>query len=76
MKTVACRMSAAKPVQMVESGPTAGIIVSSHIAGGIGHRNAISFEMGGTTAKVGLILDGQPKITKEYEVGTQAAPGA
>ena len=66
---------AEKPVYMVESGPAAGVIVSNHIAGGLGHRNAISFDMGGTTAKVGLILDGQPNITKEYEVGAQAAPG-
>ena len=64
-----------KPVYLIESGPAAGVIVSSHIAGGLGHRNAISFDRGGTTAKVGLILDGQPGITKEYEVGTQAAPG-
>ena len=66
---------AEKPVYMVESGPAAGVIVSNHIAGGLGHRNAISFDMGGTTAKVGLILDGRPDITKEYEVGAQAAPG-
>ena len=62
---------AEKPVYMVESGPAAGVIVSNHIAGGLGHRNAISFDMGGTTAKVGLILDGRPNITKEYEVGAQ-----
>ena len=66
---------AEKPVYMIESGPAAGVIVSNHIAGGLGHANAISFDMGGTTAKVGLILDGRPDITKEYEVGTQAAPG-
>lgn len=68
-------MGAEKPVYMVESGPAAGVIVSNHIAGALGYPNAISFDMGGTTAKVGLILDGQPNITKEYEVGSQAAPG-
>ena len=31
--------------------------------------------VGGTTAKVGLILDGRPRVTKEYEVGAQANPG-
>ena len=66
---------AGKPAYMVESGPAAGVIVSNHIAGALGYANAISFDMGGTTAKVGLILDGQPKITKEYEVGAQANPG-
>ena len=66
---------AEKPVYMVESGPAAGVIVSNYVAGGLGYKNAISFDMGGTTAKVGLILDGQPNITKEYEVGSQANPG-
>ena len=41
----------------------------------LGFRDVISFDMGGTTAKVGLVLDGQPKITKEYEVGAQALSG-
>ena len=66
---------AEKPAYMVESGPAAGVIVANYIAGELGHANAISFDMGGTTAKVGLILDGQPKVTKEYEVGAQANPG-
>ena len=33
----------------------------------------MSFDMGGTTAKAGLIQDGQPKVTKEYEVGVHAS---
>ena len=66
---------AEKPAYMVESGPAAGVIVSNFIAGGLGHKDVISFDMGGTTAKVGLILDGRPKVTKEYEVGAQALPG-
>ena len=60
---------------MVESGPAAGVIVANYVAGELGYTDAISFDMGGTTAKVGLILDGQPRITKEYEVGAQANPG-
>ena len=66
---------AEKPAYMVESGPAAGVIVANYIAGELGYANAISFDMGGTTAKVGLIVDGQPRITKEYEVGAQANPG-
>ena len=66
---------AEKPAYMVESGPAAGVIVSNFIAGGLGYKDVISFDMGGTTAKVGLILDGRPKVTKEYEVGAQALPG-
>ena len=67
--------AAEKPVYMIESGPAAGVIVSNFIAGGLGHKNVISFDMGGTTAKVGLILEGRPRITKEYEVGARALSG-
>ena len=66
---------AEKPAYMVESGPAAGVIVANYIAGELGHANVLSFDMGGTTAKVGLILDGQPRVTKEFEVGAQANPG-
>ena len=66
---------AEKPAYMVESGPAAGVIVANWIAGELGYADAISFDMGGTTAKVGLILDGRPRVTKEYEVGAQANPG-
>ena len=61
-----------KPVYMVESGPAAGVIVSTHLGEVLGFENIMSFDMGGTTAKTGLIEKGTPKITKEYEVGTAA----
>ena len=67
--------AAEKPVYMVESGPAAGVIAAEFVASALGFRDVISFDMGGTTAKVGLVLDGQPKITKEYEVGAQALSG-
>jgi N-methylhydantoinase A len=69
------KTGAEKPAYMVESGPAAGVIVANFIAGELGHRNVISFDMGGTTAKVGVILDGRPKVTKVYEVGVRALPG-
>ncbi|MDA1322115.1 MAG: hydantoinase/oxoprolinase family protein, partial [Proteobacteria bacterium] len=62
----------AKPVFMVESGPAAGVIVSAHLGQMLGFKNIMSFDMGGTTAKTGLIENGTPHITKEYEVGTAA----
>jgi len=64
-----------KPVFMVESGPAAGVISAAHLGSILGHGNVISFDMGGTTAKVGLIQDGSPKITKDYEVGAAAQAG-
>ena len=61
-----------KPVYMVESGPAAGVIAAGALAQAQGHRNVISFDMGGTTAKVGLVINGQPSLSTEYEVGSQA----
>ena len=61
-----------KPVFMVESGPAAGVIVSAYLGEVLGFDNILSFDMGGTTAKTGLIEHGTPGITKEYEVGTAA----
>ena len=64
-----------RPVFMVESGPAAGAIAATFLGGALGYRDLISFDMGGTTAKVALIQDGQPRVTKEYEVGSTARAG-
>jgi N-methylhydantoinase A len=61
-----------RPVYMVESGPAAGVIAAGAVAATYGHRNVLSFDMGGTTAKVGLIQDGQFHVSTEMEVGAQA----
>jgi N-methylhydantoinase A len=61
-----------KPVYMVESGPAAGVMAAGAFAELHGYRQVISFDMGGTTAKVGLIQDGQPRLSTEFEVGGQA----
>jgi N-methylhydantoinase A len=64
-----------RPVFMVESGPAAGVIAAGYLGDQIGQPNVISFDMGGTTAKAGLIQDGVPRITKDYEVGATARAG-
>ena len=64
-----------RPVFIVESGPAAGVIATSHLARTLGLADAISFDMGGTTAKVGLVRGGNPQITKQYSVGAVAQPG-
>lgn len=70
------KQAAERPVYMVESGPAAGVIAANFVAGKLGYKDVVSFDMGGTTAKAGLILEGRPKVTKEYEVGAEARPGA
>src|SRR5262245_14319807 len=61
-----------RPVCMVESGPAAGVIAAGAVAAPYRYANVLSFDMGGTTAKVGLIQDGQLKLSTEMEVGAQA----
>ena len=64
-----------KPVFMVESGPAAGVISAAYLGSKLGYKDIISLDMGGTTAKVGLIQDGTPKVIKDYEVGAAARAG-
>src|SRR6185436_276666 len=56
--------AARPPVFMVESGPAAGVIASAYLGETVGVKDVLSFDMGGTTAKVGLIQDGRPSVTK------------
>lgn len=61
-----------KPVFMVESGPAAGVVAAAYLGDALGYKDVISLDMGGTTAKVGMIQNGSVKVTKDYEVGMQA----
>jgi N-methylhydantoinase A len=56
------------PVQIIESGPVAGALNAAHLGDVVGHDNVFSFDMGGTTAKICFIVDGQPKRTDVFEV--------
>jgi N-methylhydantoinase A len=67
--------AARRPVFMVESGPAAGVIAAAYLGSTIDRPDILSFDMGGTTAKVGLIQGGQPSVTKDYQVGGHASAG-
>ncbi|BBK32802.1 N-methylhydantoinase A [Stella humosa] len=57
------------PVRMIESGPAAGAIAAAFFARqALPGGDAVAFDMGGTTAKMSLILDGAPSVTHQYEV--------
>ena len=60
----ACRF----PIRLVESGPAGGAIFSAHIARECGLDRVLSFDMGGTTAKICLIDDYQPQTARAFEV--------
>jgi N-methylhydantoinase A len=56
------------PVRLVESGPAGGAIFASHIAAELGLDGVVSYDMGGTTAKICLIDDGRPQTARLIEV--------
>lgn len=56
------------PIRLVESGPAAGAILAAEIARECDYENALSFDMGGTTAKLALIDAFQPQTTRTFEV--------
>ncbi len=60
----ACRF----PIRLVESGPAGGAIFAAGIARAAGLNRVLSFDMGGTTAKICLIDDGQPQTSRSFEV--------
>jgi N-methylhydantoinase A len=56
------------PVRLVESGPAGGAIFASHLARQCGLDKVLSYDMGGTTAKICLIDDCQPQSSRAFEV--------
>lgn len=59
----------AYPVRLIESGPAAGAMAAAYIARQIGEEHLISFDMGGTTAKMCLIEDFEPHVKYDFEAG-------
>ncbi|MGH1492191.1 MAG: hydantoinase/oxoprolinase family protein [Acidimicrobiales bacterium] len=60
--------AAAFPVRLVESGPAGGAIFAADLAARHGRDRVLSFDMGGTTAKIALIEDYNPQTAKSFEV--------
>ncbi|TRM49514.1 hydantoinase/oxoprolinase family protein [Achromobacter sp. LC458] len=58
-----------EPVRLVESGPAGGAILAQHIAEQTGSARALSFDMGGTTAKICYIDDFEPQVSRSFEFG-------
>jgi len=70
------RAAAATPMHIIESGPAAGVVGVQALARRIGVDKAISFDMGGTTAKASLIEDGEVTRATEYQVGSGIVLGS
>ena len=63
------------PISVIESGPSAGVIASSFISKTLGLDKVITFDMGGTTAKAGAIIEGRPDISSEFEAAGKTHSG-
>lgn len=60
------------PIRLVESGPAGGAILAAYIAAERGEDKVLSFDMGGTTAKICLIHDATPYKARTFEVDRQS----
>ena len=65
---VSVETAAAFPVRLVESGPAGGAIFAADLAARYGRKKVLSYDMGGTTAKIALIEDYTPQTAKTFEV--------
>ncbi|NBX06999.1 MAG: hydantoinase/oxoprolinase family protein, partial [Proteobacteria bacterium] len=65
---ISLESAAAFPVRLVESGPAGGAIFAAEIAGRHQLDKVLSFDMGGTTAKICLIQNHTPKTARVFEV--------
>ena len=70
------RRARRRPVHVIESGPAAGVIATAALARRIGAPNAISVDMGGTTAKASVIEDYEIKRSGEFEIGGTISQGS
>ena len=61
--------AARKPVHLLASGPTGGVLGSLQLATALSHRNVITTDMGGTSFDVGIIVDGKPLLSGTHEAG-------
>jgi N-methylhydantoinase A len=73
---MAAEHAAAFPAHIVESGPAAGVVGAAALAARLNGSRLITFDMGGTTAKAGLIENGQILRAEALEVGAGVMAGA
>jgi N-methylhydantoinase A len=64
-----------RPISLIESGPAAGALASGTLAAHLGIKNALTFDMGGTTAKAGTVIDYRPQLAFEFEAAAKTYHG-
>jgi N-methylhydantoinase A len=59
--------AAAAPIQLLESGPAAGVLSAVNTGEAAGERQILAFDMGGTTAKACVVTDAEPTVVRGFE---------
>jgi N-methylhydantoinase A len=59
------------PVQLLESGPAAGALAAGFFGARSGAPDLLAFDMGGTTAKLAMVLEGAPRVVHRFEAGRE-----
>lgn len=67
--------ASARPISLIESGPAAGLVASKFLAKRVHLKNALTFDMGGTTAKAGTVVNYQPELANEFEAAGRSYHG-
>jgi N-methylhydantoinase A len=67
--------AAKNPIAIIESGPAAGVLASRNLTKHLSLAKAITFDMGGTTAKAGTIINGRPDLSYEFEAAGRTYHG-
>ena len=65
---ISVETASAFPVRLIESGPAGGAIFAAHVARRFGLEKVVSYDMGGTTAKICLVEGFQPQTARTFEV--------
>ena len=55
-------------VKTLNSGPAAGVIAGAAVAASAGRTNVVCLDMGGTSADIGVVLDGKPRLTTSFDL--------
>ncbi len=72
----AASFAAEQPARIIESGPSAGVVGGAALAARLNEARVITFDMGGTTAKAGLVENGEVLRSEAMEVGAGVMAGA
>ena len=67
--------ASSRPATIIESGPAAGVVASRQLARELSLKRVLTFDMGGTTAKAGTVIDGEPEVISEFEAAGRTHSG-